>query len=98
MGFRLIRNDSEEYKNKLAQLKHEQLTEQTHIWTNLIHNKDKVNAFIARFLEVQKKSEKKDPAQGIIQLGQNIKSSKANLVTLQGNVDLADLYDLLDQV
>lgn len=100
MGFRLIRENTLEYQQKMILLKKKQLEEESERWRNLtVHSPEERRHFLNQFVEAQNRI--KDPS-GLeamaTQLHAQIRAKNLNIVTIQGNMDISRLRELLDDL
>lgn len=98
MGFRILREGTNEYQSKLNQLKEQQLQIEMQIWQYLTSSPNKIvkNDFLARFREVLKRNKLESIDTSTAHLMAEIKAHKASLSSIQGNMEIGRLVDLLD--
>lgn len=96
MGFRLIRSDAEEYQQKMAELKQQELWKEALRWTNMTQHRSQAATFVDRFEFVKQKSTDVIMVESLTHLHHNITAHKANLVSIQGNMDVRAASDLLE--
>lgn len=94
MGFRFIRKDSSAYAETMFALKEEKLQEEAKKWANISHHPDQVSDFIDRYHLVRQRQ--RTVIKEIDKLSAYIRGSHANLVSVQGNLDISSLRDLVE--
>jgi hypothetical protein len=96
MGFKLIRDKSQEERRKIELLYTAELEKEIRRWTNITNSYEKEKELLDRFSLV--KSSRKalqSPEESVDLLTQNIRNNQKSLIQAQGNMDVEKLLDLL---
>ena len=88
MGFRIIRENSSNYLEKIGELKKLSLEEETQRWSFLtFKDEHKKSKFLERFAKIKKNNTKSQD----LDLPANILFSGANIAKIQGNLSVEHL-------
>ena len=98
MGFRLIKEHSPQYKSLRSRLKENELKKEAIRWSKLTsHSQSDCDEFIDKFHKVMSRTDAESQPTACVatNLSALIKKKKMNLVTIQGNLEIDRLMELI---
>lgn len=96
MGFKLIREKTQEHADKIERLRKIQLDTEIRRWTNMTGTSERKEKFIERYSIVKsKRLAEQSPEKMAESLSEDIKKNQSSLIQAQGNIDIDRLMDLL---
>ena len=96
MGFKLIRNKTQEDRRKIELLYTAELEKEIHRWGNITNSFEREKELLDRFNLVKTSRKAIQSPEGAADLlSQNIRDNQKSLIQAQGNMDVEKLLDLL---
>ena len=98
MGIRILRHSNKSSDENLDHLIVHQLKQEASIWANIVHEDERlsrIDKLIHRFRTVKHRHQDRTIKDSLSRLQQQISHKDADLVTLQGNMNLSYINNLL---